>query len=88
MDSGASEHMIKEKNLLFDIKETNPRIIFVGDGRKIQADESGSLDITLPTAERKLGLTDAIYVPQLDTNLIFCSALDRSEYVTELMASV
>lgn len=67
------------------------RVILLGDGRKLYATHRGRLELRtyLDNAreyERILVLDRALYVPELHTNLLSCSALDRDEYKINIKA--
>ena len=85
IDSGASCHMMADKTLFSSVTSVEPRIIALGDGNKIHADKMGRVNV--PTLEsehstKSLVLNRVLYVPDLDTNLISCAALDMDGYTT------
>ena len=86
VDSGASNHMMSDRNLFDKIVNSQTRIITLGDGNSIKSNEKGSVYISTRVSEGKrktLRLNNVLYVPGLDTNLVSCSALDRDGYETK-----
>ena len=77
--------MMAHKTLFNSVKSVESRIIARGDGNEIHADKMGRVNI--PTLEcehstKSLVQNRVLYVPDLDTDLISCAALDMDGYTT------
>ncbi|CDF38468.1 unnamed protein product [Chondrus crispus] len=77
--------MMADKRLFDKIESVEPRTIALGDGNRIRAERMGT--VTIPTLEHEherklLVLKRVLYIPDLDTNLVSCAALDMDGYTT------
>lgn len=74
IDSGASMHMTKHREWVYD--ETCPPIssIKVANDKVLPVTSSGSVDIQLPSGQ-KIKVTNVLYVPELATNLLSVSQM-------------
>ena len=73
IDSGASRHMTRQKELLHDYTEfKEPELVSLGDGRTVNAEGVGTvkLSMTFKVSEPKMAkLCHVLYVPKLASNL-------------------
>ena len=81
IDSGASDHMVWDESMLAFKEKIHPRTIVLGNGSTLVAKRKGDVLVagTLrpgrKSAANELMLRNVLYVPELKTNLISCSAL-------------
>ena len=73
VDSGASSHMTKMKELLVNYEEfDNPQKVGMGDGSTVEAHGRGDIYFTLTlenNMSKKVTMCNALYVPKLTCNL-------------------
>ena len=80
LDSGASFHMIENRDLFSDLEEKDlQQNIEFGDDRRYSATDIGTV-----TFQRECGfptkLTDVLYVPGLRKNLVLVAVLEDHGY--------
>lgn len=82
-DSGATNHVVNSKELLLTSRSIEPHHIILGDGRTVVATKIGDsvldnlLHINNRKKVRKIRLKNALLVPEMEVNLVSCSALGR-----------
>ena len=74
LDSGATTHVCCEKDLFKDMKSTSIRISW-GNKSRIKASGIGSVPIIFSDTNTKAVLTDVLFVPEFDMNLISINLL-------------
>jgi transposase InsO family protein len=85
VDSGATWHMCKDKDLFHDIRPIPERDVVLGNNSTSACKEYGSIDIVLEDISRDgspgvwIRLQKVLYVPELATNLISCNALSKQD---------
>lgn len=85
VDYGASTNMVKHKELLQDPVPSAPTMFSIGVGRKLKSTTQGSVVISTSRrkkTQKKLLWPNAIYVPDLETNLVSCAELSRTGHLT------
>lgn len=72
IDSGATSHMCSNKDFFVNLDEQYSGQIQLADGQKLKISGIGlcHLKCLLDNQQRKIGVTDVLYVPQLKGNLI------------------
>ena len=83
VDSGASCHMMADRDLFESLHDARPRTITLGNSSKLLANKMGSVIIKTATSGGEIGsvqLNRVLFAPKLDTNLAFCAALDMDGY--------
>lgn len=79
LDSGASEHMVRNRNWLSDVHSIAPREIVLGNGAVVLAHHQGILTLrphaSGSSVRSSVSLGRVLLVPGLKTNLVSCSAL-------------
>ena len=82
LDFGATNHMCWEKNIFKELKPHTSTVI-VGDGRSLPVKGKGSIEMNAMCENGKiikLTVYDALYVPELRTNLISIGKLNKKGY--------
>ena len=80
IDSGASQHMTSNRDLMINCQEfSEPEPVVLGDGRSVDALGAGEIRITMLLGpkekdERKSTMTKVLYVPKLAANLFSARA--------------
>ena len=80
IDSGASQHMTSNRDLLMNYQEfSKPEPVVLGDGRSVHALGTGEICVTMllgskESDERKSTMTKVLYVPKLAANLFSARA--------------
>ena len=76
--------MVNRRSILENVNNSVKSTGIIGDGRKISLARCGSVFISSNGKEPQKGiaLTNVLYVPKLDINLIYCNALSRDGYST------
>ena len=84
VDSGASQHMVHRRSILENVNNSVKRTVITGYGIKLYSARCGSVFISSNRKEPQKGiaLTNLLYFPKLDSNLISCDALSREGYST------
>ena len=86
LDSGASEHVMNSQQYMRNLVRIKPRKIVLRDGRTVVAEQKGeavlNVFVRIGRASRfkKLLLKDVLLVPDMDLNLVSCSALCRDGF--------
>lgn len=86
VDSGASDHMVWNRNWLQDARAIEPRAIMLGDGKRVFATHRGTLSVQTFVGtpgdlhERIMVVTGVLFVPQLRSNLLSVSRLCQDGY--------
>ena len=89
IDSGASQHMTSNRDLLMNYQEfSEPEPVVLGDGRSVHAFGTGEICITMLLGpkrndERKSTMTKVLYVPKLAANLFSARAAAMKEKVVQ-----
>ena len=89
IDSGASQHMTSNRELLVNYKEFPvPEPVVLGDGRSVDACGSGEIRITMILGpnekyEKKSTMTKVLYVPKLTTSLFSVQAVTAKGNVVQ-----
>jgi len=73
LDSGATCHLTKEKELLSEVRQVN-KSIFLADNKEIRADAVGNINMRLDTG-CAVRFEEVKYVPELQENLISVATL-------------
>lgn len=83
LDSGASNHMVKSKNWLSSVVAIHPYDVLLGNGSIVTARERGTLHVqsNRTVSDRfPVILRNVLYIPDLKTNLISCSAPSKDRF--------
>lgn len=87
LDSGASRHMTSNKKLLTDYRKFDiPETVRLGDGRTVEAYDSGQVRITVETNHRKqltAAMGGVLYVPKLACNLFSVRAVTQKGLIVQ-----
>lgn len=80
LDSGASDHMVRNLSWLRDTVDISPRDIVLGDDRRVRSIVSGSLHLRAAVSGkgsryRTIVLSNVLFVPDLNVNLLSISKL-------------
>ena len=82
LDSGASDHMVKNINWFAEYKKfQNPLDVTIGDGSKIKAYGKGKINLVSVVGKSKIRcyFESALYVPNINMNLVsLSSVLDKN----------
>ena len=81
IDSGASSHMVADMRFMKGPMDTVDHRIVLGDGRVVKSTTSGRAVIDCKGQNGQafsFELSNVLYVPNLDTNLLSCSKLDEN----------
>ena len=81
IDSGSTVHVTYDDTYMFDKRETNSTIT-VGTGNKIKARNKGSLLLRQFNSNKTLLLTNVLYVPSFNQNIISVTNLLQKGYKT------
>jgi hypothetical protein len=90
VDSGASQHMTANRQLLIDYEEfSKPEPVTLGDGYAVNAHGQGKVSIIMMLGTREKNkkesfLTKVFYVPKLACNLFSVRAATSHEYIVQL----
>ena len=91
IDSGASQHMSYDKEMMVDyVHFENPQKVRLGDNRVVQALGKGNIWLDIIKDENDYNparLVDVLYVPDLAKNLFSVSAAAKRGYTIELQQS-
>ena len=68
IDSGCTNHMTYDRNLFKDLKPTETSKVKIGDGTYIPAKGKGTIVITTNSGTKTI--SDVLYVPDIDQNLL------------------
>ena len=80
LDSGASSHMCKDKELFKDLKPPPEDHILIGDGTQLEVLGIGTVQVTFTTKggrTTKAELRKVLLVPRLKANLISVGQLTK-----------
>lgn len=84
MDSGASERMVKDRELLNNLQKGPSKTVTLRDGSTNEAKWTGFIYATSNSngkmTSKGIFLEDVLYLAQLECNLLSCSALDRKGF--------
>ena len=86
IDSGASDHMVRNAEWLDNRKDIGPRPILLGNGKTVLTKESGTLVFNTVIRDNgeshvyKLCREGVLVVPALHTNLLSCPTLCRDNF--------
>lgn len=82
IDSGASEHMRYNKTHFISLRSRPSKLITLGDGRSISCEAEGEVDLKMRDKKGDIvswiRLTNVLFCPDLDMNLISTAALDEN----------
>ena len=73
INSGASCHMTREKELFFEYRELSGSTVKLGDGRTVEAMGEGTVRISVYHGDGKLhtlSMINVLHVPELSCNLM------------------
>ena len=89
IDSGSSQHISYDNEMMVDVHFENPQKVRLGDNRVVQAlgGENIWLDIKDKNDYNPARLVDVLYVPDLAKNLFSVSAAAKHGYSIELQQS-
>lgn len=76
IDSGASEHVVRERKYFSNLESSYPITVEMADGSKATTRLKGNINVKLYNGIR-LMVKDVYYLPQLEMNLLSCSRLDK-----------
>ncbi|KAK2575254.1 hypothetical protein KPH14_001337, partial [Odynerus spinipes] len=82
IDSGATNHMTKNKDWIQDFKGSAGERITVADNSNLMATGRGYVHVNLKTESKPKVISDVLHVPKLSTNLLSVSALTRKNLIT------
>lgn len=83
IDSGASTHMLRNKDMFSSLKKCHMRTITMADERTMSARQMGSVFIPSATRYRSamsLELKNPLFIPMLKRNLLSVPKLDAEGY--------
>lgn len=82
VDSGATQHMCRNKGSFFQLDVTHKGNIIVADGNRIPIMGKGSVRLTLVSGNDRwdVVLNDVLWVPELSDNLVSVNQLGRKGY--------
>lgn len=83
LDSGASHHVLFDRSLFHDLKPLSvSREVKFGNSSTLKAQGCGDAVLTIRQGEKlkQLTLTDALYVPKVNSNLVSLSQLMENGY--------
>jgi hypothetical protein len=82
IDSGASSHMAKTRNIMSNVKKIPGRKIVTANNEILVCNQSGDVDVRMYDPEGDMittaRLRKVLYVPGLHANLLSCAALTKS----------
>jgi transposase InsO family protein len=83
IDSGATTHMCKDKNLFKNIEYNCNTSIVVANGETIKAEGRGDVDIFVKNGKNYVNVTlsEVLYVPDIDSNLISVKRLTERGFI-------
>lgn len=82
LDSGASNHMVRSKDLFTNMEPDNT-IIKVANNQIVTSQGIGQIKLTINNQVSPLLLSNVLYVPNLSNNLISISKLVQKDYSVE-----
>ena len=89
MDSGATSHMVSDSSLLIrpTMRRGTPGYVSIGDGRRLQCQGQGTVLLKSRTRASEhpakiMLLRKTLFVPEMDCNLLSCSALSGNGFYT------
>jgi hypothetical protein len=85
IDSGASSHMAKTRNIMINVKKIPKRKIVTANNEVLVCNQSGDVDVRMYDPEGDMittaRLRKVLYVPGLQANLLSCAALTKSRVI-------
>lgn len=87
IDSGASAHMCKDKSLFSKMNFSERGIVYVADGNRTPYYAKGDVKLTLnhEGSPFEIILTDVLFVPKLETNLISVRKISKRGFRVEFL---
>ena len=86
LDSGASEHMVKSRAVMQNIRPIQEKAIILGNGNTVVSNRAGEVVVDSLIGHNdeayhaNVRLRDVLLVPDLNTNLVSCSKLCDAGY--------
>lgn len=82
VDSGASAHMCARRELFTTLRPVTEENVCIANGEKVPIRGCGNIRLTVNTGNGKMNVTlhDALWVPELDINIISVSKLSGNGY--------
>jgi hypothetical protein len=74
IDSGASVHICKDRDLLKDVKNVSETVV-IGDGTEVVATLSGTVNLITTEKGKQLSLSNVLYAPEFTKNIISVARL-------------
>lgn len=89
IDSGASEHMVSERDLFTSLTEVTDRSVVVGDGRHLPVLGVGIVPVVVYNGQNyvKTSVEGVLYVPALKSNLFSVPSATNKGYEVDLSKS-
>jgi transposase InsO family protein len=89
VDSGASVHMNTDRSKFLEIDETHRSFVTIANGKKIEVKGIGKvlLEIMTDKGALKIEMSDTLWVPELDGNLISVHQLTQKGFSVEFKDS-
>lgn len=83
MDSGASEHMCRDRSLFSSFSSVSQRSIIVGKGSTINAQSCGKMAVQVKNGSDWIDMTtdNVLFVPDIKTNLFSVNRASDRGYV-------
>lgn len=81
IDSGSSNHMCNNKDLLFNTRETCVQLISVANDQKLQSTLTGDMNIVINKQVKTF--RNVMFVPNLSANLLSVSKLCQDGYIVQ-----
>lgn len=81
IDSGASQHMCRERKWMYDVSPTTISNIKVADNKTVAVEGCGSVNLHIKDSEgkpQKIQVRNVLYVPSLTTNLLSVSQMTKN----------
>lgn len=81
IDSGASQHMCRERKWMYDVSPTTINNIKVADNKTIAVEGCGKVNLQIRDSEgrpRTIQVRNVLYVPSLTTNLLSVSQMTKN----------
>ena len=85
IDSGCTNHMTHDKELFKELRTTDVKRVRIGNGEHLAVKGKGTIAITSYKGIKII--TDVLFVPEIDQNLLSVDQLLRSEEHTSELQS-
>ena len=78
IDNGYTGHMAKEETLFTQLDRTFKTYVKLGDCKRVRAEGKGS--VSIQTKQGTKFISDVLFVPSLDQNLLSVAQMKRKHY--------